>query len=141
MHLVVVGASLAGLRAAQAARAAGFEGELTVVGDEPHLPYTRPPLSKELMKDLQTAEQCALPHGKLTGVNWRLGDSKDRRGSSQKNRYAMIGAEEMAWGDISVLLSLPGPGLGGPPVQFTGTPDQEQRFFSVFQKPGLHWGA
>ncbi len=72
-RLVVVGASLAGLRAAQAARADGFDGELIVVGDEPHLPYTRPPLSKELMKGLQTAEQCALPHGKLSDVTWRLG--------------------------------------------------------------------
>ena len=47
----------------------------------------------------------------------------------------------MAWGDISVLLSLPGPGLGGPPVQFTGTPEQKERFFGVFKQPGLHWGA
>jgi NADPH-dependent 2,4-dienoyl-CoA reductase/sulfur reductase-like enzyme len=71
-RLVVVGASLAGLRAAQAARAAGFAGELVVIGDEPHLPYTRPPLSKELLCGLQTPEQCALPHGSLD-VQWRLG--------------------------------------------------------------------
>ena len=48
-RVVIVGASLAGLRAAQAARAGGFDGELVVVGEEPHLPYTRPPLSKELL--------------------------------------------------------------------------------------------
>ncbi len=71
-RLVVVGASLAGLRAAQAARAAGFAGELTVVGAEPHRPYTRPPLSKELLAGAQTAEQCALGHGALE-VTWRLG--------------------------------------------------------------------
>ena len=47
----------------------------------------------------------------------------------------------MAWGDVSVLMSLPGPGLGGPPVQFTGTPEQKKRFFGVFKQPGLHWGA
>ena len=47
--LVVVGASLAGLRAAAAARRAGWDGEIVVVGDEPHMPYTRPPLSKELL--------------------------------------------------------------------------------------------
>ncbi|MEV7431886.1 FAD-dependent oxidoreductase [Nocardioides sp. NPDC092400] len=45
-RLVVVGASLAGLRAVEAARKAGFAGELTLVGAEPHLPYDRPPLSK-----------------------------------------------------------------------------------------------
>lgn len=71
-RLVVVGASLAGLRAAQAARAAGFEGEILVIGDETHPPYTRPPLSKELLVGGQTAEQCGLPHGTLE-VTWRLG--------------------------------------------------------------------
>jgi acyl-CoA dehydrogenase len=70
-----------------------------------------------------------------------VGELKDKKGRSQKNRTALIGAEEMAWGDISVLLSLPGPGLGGPPVQFTGTPEQRTRFFGVFKKEGLHWGA
>jgi NADPH-dependent 2,4-dienoyl-CoA reductase/sulfur reductase-like enzyme len=70
-RLVVVGASLAGLRAAQAARAAGFSGELTVIGAEPHLPYTRPPLSKELLKGEQAPEQCALPSQALE-VRWRL---------------------------------------------------------------------
>ncbi len=63
------------------------------------------------------------------------------RGPSQKNRTTVIGAEEMAWGDASVLLSMPGPGLGGPPVQFTGTEEQKQRFFAVFKLPGLHYGA
>jgi NADPH-dependent 2,4-dienoyl-CoA reductase/sulfur reductase-like enzyme len=45
-NLVVVGASLAGLRAAEAARKAGFTGTVTLVGAEEHLPYDRPPLSK-----------------------------------------------------------------------------------------------
>jgi NADPH-dependent 2,4-dienoyl-CoA reductase/sulfur reductase-like enzyme len=45
-RLVVVGASLAGLRAVEAARKAGFEGEIVLVGAEEHLPYDRPPLSK-----------------------------------------------------------------------------------------------
>ncbi|WP_028936884.1 NAD(P)/FAD-dependent oxidoreductase [Pseudonocardia spinosispora] len=50
-RLVIVGASLAGLRAAQAARKAGFEGELTLVGGEVHLPYDRPPLSKAYLDE------------------------------------------------------------------------------------------
>ncbi|WP_342671597.1 NAD(P)/FAD-dependent oxidoreductase [Rhodococcus phenolicus] len=45
-HLVVVGASLAGLRAVEAARTEGFEGRITLIGAERHLPYDRPPLSK-----------------------------------------------------------------------------------------------
>jgi NADPH-dependent 2,4-dienoyl-CoA reductase/sulfur reductase-like enzyme len=45
-RVVVVGASLAGVSAAEELRARGFAGELTLVGSEPHPPYTRPPLSK-----------------------------------------------------------------------------------------------
>jgi NADPH-dependent 2,4-dienoyl-CoA reductase/sulfur reductase-like enzyme len=47
--LVVVGGSLAGLRAVEAARRAGYSGTITLVGAEPHLPYDRPPLSKEFL--------------------------------------------------------------------------------------------
>src|ERR671917_2809353 len=71
-RVVIVGASLAGLRAAQAVRKAEFDGELVVVGDEPHLPYTRPPLSKELLAGAHEAEQCALPNREID-VEWRLG--------------------------------------------------------------------
>jgi NADPH-dependent 2,4-dienoyl-CoA reductase/sulfur reductase-like enzyme len=44
--VVVVGASLAGMNAVQAARESGFDGDLTLIGDELDLPYDRPPLSK-----------------------------------------------------------------------------------------------
>src|SRR5262249_25574788 len=44
--LVVAGASSGGLQIALAARGAGFESPILLVGDEPHLPYQRPPLSK-----------------------------------------------------------------------------------------------
>jgi 3-phenylpropionate/trans-cinnamate dioxygenase ferredoxin reductase subunit len=60
-RIVIVGAGLAGLRAAQAARTAGHEGELVLLGAEPHAPYTRPPLSKELLRGERTAAECALP--------------------------------------------------------------------------------
>src|SRR5262245_17139372 len=77
----------------------------------------------------------------LGGEGGGMGESRDRKGKTQRNRFSLLGGEEMAWGDISVVLSLPGPGLGGPPVQFTGTPEQKERFFGVFKQPGLHWGA
>jgi 3-phenylpropionate/trans-cinnamate dioxygenase ferredoxin reductase subunit len=44
--MVIVGGSLAGAKAAEALRAMGFGGQVTIIGDEPHLPYERPPLSK-----------------------------------------------------------------------------------------------
>lgn len=49
-HLVVVGASLAGLRAVESARKAGHTGPITLVGAEEHLPYDRPPLSKAFLE-------------------------------------------------------------------------------------------
>jgi 3-phenylpropionate/trans-cinnamate dioxygenase ferredoxin reductase component len=71
-RLVVVGASLAGLRAAQAARKSGFDGDLVMIGEERHLPYTRPPLSKELLAGEHTVDRVHLPSEEL-GVEWRLG--------------------------------------------------------------------
>lgn len=49
-RLVVVGASLAGLRAVESARKAGFDGAITLIGAEKHLPYDRPPLSKAYLE-------------------------------------------------------------------------------------------
>lgn len=48
-RLVVVGASLAGLRAVEAARKSGYDGEIVLIGAEDHLPYDRPPLSKAFL--------------------------------------------------------------------------------------------
>lgn len=45
-HMLIIGGGLAGGTAAEALRDEGFEGEITVVADEPHPPYQRPPLSK-----------------------------------------------------------------------------------------------
>lgn len=45
----MVGASLAGLSAARSLRKRGYDGRLVVIGDEPHRPYDRPPLSKEFL--------------------------------------------------------------------------------------------
>lgn len=59
-RIVVVGASLAGLRAAEELRRLGFDGSLTLVGAEPHLPYDRPPLSKDFLAGTTDAEGIAL---------------------------------------------------------------------------------
>lgn len=48
---VIVGASLAGVRAAEAAHRAGYNGPITLIGDEEHLPYDRPPLSKGFLAE------------------------------------------------------------------------------------------
>ena len=74
--VVVVGAGLAGLRAAQTLRAEGFDGELTVVGAEQHLPYDRPPLSKGLLLGEAEPSEIALADADqyaAIGATWLLG--------------------------------------------------------------------
>jgi 3-phenylpropionate/trans-cinnamate dioxygenase ferredoxin reductase subunit len=58
--IVVVGASLAGLRAVETLRRSGFGGELVMIGAEKHLPYDRPPLSKEILKGVWEIDKLAL---------------------------------------------------------------------------------
>ncbi|MFD7017306.1 NAD(P)/FAD-dependent oxidoreductase [Streptomyces sp. NPDC059928] len=72
-RIVVVGASLAGLRAAETIRDKGFTGSLTMIGDEPHEPYDRPPLSKGVLLGKSTAERTALPRRRAIDAEWRLG--------------------------------------------------------------------
>ncbi|AWK11392.1 FAD-dependent oxidoreductase [Streptomyces spongiicola] len=72
-RIVVVGASLAGLRAAETLRLEGFAGTLTMVGDEPHEPYDRPPLSKGVLLGRTTPDHTALPRRAALEADWRLG--------------------------------------------------------------------
>ena len=58
--VVVVGASLAGLRAADALARSGYSGGVTLIGDEPRQPYNRPPLSKEALLEEQEFDAIRL---------------------------------------------------------------------------------
>jgi 3-phenylpropionate/trans-cinnamate dioxygenase ferredoxin reductase subunit len=75
--IVVVGASLAGLRAAEELRAQGHDGPIAMVGDEPHRPYDRPPLSKQVLAGKQPPEATVLtvPEGSVDDLDldWHLG--------------------------------------------------------------------
>jgi NADPH-dependent 2,4-dienoyl-CoA reductase/sulfur reductase-like enzyme len=73
---VIVGASIGGARTAQALRSGGYQGEITLVGDEPMLPYDRPPLSKGLLAGTATAESVTLltqAQAADLGIRLRLG--------------------------------------------------------------------
>jgi NADPH-dependent 2,4-dienoyl-CoA reductase/sulfur reductase-like enzyme len=72
--VIIVGASMGGLRAAEALRRFGYAGPITVIGDEPHAPYNRPPLSKEVLAAEVSHEAVAFPQRDSTAdVNWLLG--------------------------------------------------------------------
>ncbi|MBV1939623.1 FAD-dependent oxidoreductase [Streptomyces sp. BV286] len=74
--VTVVGASLSGLYAARELRAQGFDGRLVIVGDEPHQPYDRPPLSKDFLTGRTTEEGLALSDAEESAeldAQWLLG--------------------------------------------------------------------
>lgn len=73
--VAVVGASLAGSTLVRELCDAGFDGELTVIGEEGHRPYDRPPLSKEVLGvgEVPPAPPLLLPDDGPDGVRWRLG--------------------------------------------------------------------
>ena len=72
----IVGASLAGYWAAETLRRDGFEGRISLIGDEPHAPYDRPPLSKKFLAgDLEDDRLPLTTAEKLAdlGLEMRLG--------------------------------------------------------------------
>ncbi|HET9733553.1 MAG TPA: FAD-dependent oxidoreductase [Acidimicrobiales bacterium] len=71
--VAVVGASLAGVTAAKTLRQGGFEGDVVLVGKEPHAPYSRPPLSKEMLYGEWDEKRIALALPADARVDLRLG--------------------------------------------------------------------
>ena len=77
-NIAIVGASLAGTRAAETLRAGGFTGTITLIGNEAHMPYDRPPLSKNFLAGEWDTERVALRKPEAfdaLGVTWKLGSA------------------------------------------------------------------
>ena len=71
--LVVIGASLAGAKAAEAARDAGFDGRIVLIGEERQAPYERPPLSKDVLRGEKDVESARVhPDGFYAGHDIEL---------------------------------------------------------------------
>ncbi|MEO7803465.1 MAG: acyl-CoA dehydrogenase family protein [Actinomycetota bacterium] len=70
-------------------------------------------------------------------------ESKDAaNGNSISNLMAVVGSEELAWGDAAMILNIPGPGLAGPSIQAAGTAEQKKRFLEdVFTGTQSRFGA
>lgn len=80
-HVVVVGAGLAGWRTCEELRALDFKGRLTLLGEEPHAPYDRPPLSKQVMSGTWDLDHTVLATPErldAAGVTFRRGVAATR---------------------------------------------------------------
>ncbi|MGH7684220.1 MAG: NAD(P)/FAD-dependent oxidoreductase, partial [Vulcanimicrobiaceae bacterium] len=82
--VVIAGASLAGLSAARRLRERGFDGTITLVGDETHLPYQRPPLSKQFLTGDWSRERIDLRIKDEHDFTWRLGTRIEHLDLSQR---------------------------------------------------------
>ncbi len=58
-RIAIIGGGLAGLRAAERLRELGHTGPITMIGEEPHAPYNRPPLSKQVLEHKVHAQAIA----------------------------------------------------------------------------------
>lgn len=117
-RLVVVGGSLSGLRAVEAARKAGFGGSITLIGGERHLPYDRPPLSKEFLDETAPGVEALVPFFRSDDVfagelNVELLLGAPATGLDVSRRVVLIGDQEVGYDALviatgSQLRTLPG---------------------------------
>ncbi|SFR26042.1 3-phenylpropionate/trans-cinnamate dioxygenase ferredoxin reductase subunit [Lentzea waywayandensis] len=112
--VAVAGASLAGLRSVEELRKQGFDGRIVVIGEEPHAPYDRPPLSKAFLRGTMPAEELALSDDDF-GAEWRLGVRADQIDPSTGSLYLSTG--EILRADGVVIAT------GGRPRTLPGTSD------------------
>ncbi|HLH46099.1 MAG TPA: FAD-dependent oxidoreductase [Acidimicrobiales bacterium] len=113
---VVVGASLAGVRAAEALRRGGHDGPLTVVGAEDHHPYDRPPLSKRFLTGRVDVDGLTLGADDLD-VEWCLG----RRATAldlERARVTLDGGDDLAYDRLVIA-------TGAQPRRVPGIDEQE----------------
>ncbi|WP_034388482.1 NAD(P)/FAD-dependent oxidoreductase [Comamonas composti] len=97
--LLIIGASYAGMQLADAARAKGYSGPITIVGEEARPPYQRPPLSKGLLLGKQTAEGLTIrapAYFEEQGIALRL-DSRVTCLDRQARRVRLASGEELAY--------------------------------------------
>jgi NADPH-dependent 2,4-dienoyl-CoA reductase/sulfur reductase-like enzyme len=118
--VVVVGASLAGLQACEGLRHAGFDGSLALVGEEPRLPYDRPPLSKEFLAGRCGFDRLALTtQAKLAELNLELVLGERARAVDLATRVVALGSGRELRFDGLVIAT------GATPRRLTGMEDLE----------------
>jgi 3-phenylpropionate/trans-cinnamate dioxygenase ferredoxin reductase component len=117
--VTIVGASLAGLSAARALRAQSYDGRIVIVGDEKHLPYDRPPLSKDFLAGEATVEDLALSteDDEALDLDFRLGRTALRLDPTRRAVDLDTGEQLVADGIVLATgaraRTLPGSALAG----------------------------
>ena len=103
-RVVIVGSSVGGVRAARALRAEGYQGRITLVGEEPELPYDRPPLSKQVLTGAWPAERAGLLTAQAAadaGIELRLGASALAL-DAQARLVRLAGGESLTYDDLVI---------------------------------------
>jgi 3-phenylpropionate/trans-cinnamate dioxygenase ferredoxin reductase component len=118
-EVLIVGGGLGGLRTAEALRGKGFTGKITLVGDEEHQPYNRPPLSKEALSSGLSHEELKFrQRDSVADVNWVLGSAAQKLNTAKREVTLANGnthkfdALVIATGIRPRLLPIPGPTQG-----------------------------
>jgi NADPH-dependent 2,4-dienoyl-CoA reductase/sulfur reductase-like enzyme len=110
-RIAIVGAGLSGFSAGQELRRLGFDGDLTMIGAEPHRPYRRPPLSKE---HLTAESDLALRGADDIGATWLLG--RAATGLDLGRRAVLIGETEIGFDGLVIATGLRAKALPGEPL-------------------------
>jgi 3-phenylpropionate/trans-cinnamate dioxygenase ferredoxin reductase subunit len=103
-EICVVGGSLAGLRSVQALRNHGYDGRIALIGEEPHLPYDRPPLSKQVLSGEWGPERVALTDEaelKSLDVDARFGAAAIAADIAERT-LTLADGSEMRWDGLVV---------------------------------------
>lgn len=102
-RVVIVGASLAGLNTCEGLRRHGHEGPIVLIGDEPHLPYDRPPLSKDVLTGAKTLDDVTLVSSdRLSELDVELRTGVTVTGLDVAAKVLHAGTETVAYDELVV---------------------------------------
>jgi 3-phenylpropionate/trans-cinnamate dioxygenase ferredoxin reductase subunit len=120
--IVIVGAGQAGAQAVDTLRREGFAGRLVLIGDEPELPYQRPPLSKKYLAGELTADRLPFRHRSFYDehrVELKLGVRAERL-DPKTRRVALAGGEELTYDRLLLCLGAESRRLACPGAELPG---------------------